>query len=579
MKRSMKTRNYALILFAGVSLLVTSCVNEREFGIGEIGKDEIAFAIGSVQTKASTEDFFISSPKQVASVKASAGNTLIIEESVTSLDGGPVTKGTPAFTENVSTLYKKFSAIANPGTADELGDAEYAFNEATEFWSHKFTSEVWENAPFTFYMRMPSAPAGVTSGYTYDGNTIKFSYKSPGTAAGQQDILFASTTMNGEAENGKTVTFYHALTGIKFSSFYTNKPLKDGDAVVKTIIKEVTISGLKDTGTCTMDLSKSRSCDVADWGTPTGNATFTLEPSDTTDYTGSKYGLDTLMNSTARARNLNDKDGTLTFWVIPQAFEEKDSVKISVTCDLVLVDDKGASTKTVSDTTLTVSLGAREWKAGELHTFTLKPVVVGVEIDDDMDEYVKSDVVVENTGNVWQYVRVNLVANWWGNLWKEDDAQGNPVYYADSTILSGYAHATGDEETLGWEDKDLPDGEEVYGDFVNLVAKSTTTNPVVNSHGWVRFDKYWYYTKPIGPGDAVSDTFFDSYTVGPSPEFWIADVLGNRHAAGNVHLIMDLMVQSIEAPLDKDGNETSDYMHAWAAALGYGDDVSALDDL
>ena len=574
----MKTRNYALILFAGVSLLVTSCVNEREFGIGEIGKDEIAFAIGSVQTKASTEDFFISSPKQVASVKASAGNTLIIEESVTSLDGGPVTKGTPAFTENVSTLYKKFSAIANPGTADELGDAEYAFNEATEFWSHKFTSEVWDNAPFTFYMRMPSAPAGVTSGYTYDGNTIKFSYKSPGTAAGQQDILFASTTMSGEAENGKTVTFYHALTGIKFSNFFTNKPLSENNAVVKTIIKEVTISGLADTGTCTMDLSKTSSKDVADWGTPTGNATFTLEPSDTTDYTGSNYGLDTLMNSTARARNLNDKDGTLTFWVIPQAFEDS-TVMISVTCDLVLVDDKGASTKTVSDTTLTVSLGAREWKAGELHTFTLKPVVVGVDIDDDMDEYVKSDVVVENTGNVWQYVRVNLVANWWGNLWKEDDAQGNPVYYADSTILSGYAHATGDEETSGWEDKDLPDGEEVYGDFVNLVAKSTTGNPVINSHGWVRFDKYWYYTKPIGPGDAVSDTFFDSYTVGPSPEFWIADVLGVRHAAGNVHLIMDLMVQSIEAPLDKDGKETSDYMHAWAAALGYGTNVSALDDL
>ena len=575
MKRSMKTRNYALILFAGVSLLVTSCVNEREFGIGEIGKDEIAFAIGSVQTKASTEDFFISSPKQVASVKASAGNTLIIEESVTSLDGGPVTKGTPAFTENVSTLYKKFSAIANPGTADELGDAEYAFNEATEFWSHKFTSEVWDNAPFTFYMRMPSAPAGVTSDYTYDGNTIKFSYKSPGTADGQQDILFASTTMSGESENGKTVTFYHALTGIKFSNFFTNKPLSENNAVVKTIIKKVSISGLADTGTCTMDLSKVRSCDVADWGTPTGNATFTLTHSDTTNYKDSQYGLDTLLNSTAKARNINDNDGTLTFWVIPQAFEDN-AVMISVTCDLELVDKAGTSTKTVSDTTLTVSLGAREWKAGELHTFTLKPVVVGVEIDDELDEYVKSNVVVENTGNVWQYVRVNLVGNWWGNLWKEDDAQDNPVYYADSTILSGFAHATGDEETPGWNDKD---GDEVYGHFVNLVEKSTTDNPVVNDHGWVRFDKYWYYVNPIGPGDAVSDTFFDSYTVGPSPEFWIADIFGVRHAAGNVHLLMDLMVQSIEAPMDDEGNETTDYMHAWAAALGYGDDVSALDDL
>ena len=114
---------------------------------------------------------------------------------------------------------------------------------------------------------------------------------------------------------------------------------------------------------------------------------------------------------------------------------------------------------------------------------------------------------------------------------------------------------------------------------MNLVGKSTTSNPVVNSHGWVRFDKYWYYTKPLGPGDSVSDTFFDSYTVGPSPEFWIADVFGIRHAAGNVHLLMDLMVQSIEAPMNEDGTEVSDYMHEWAKALGYGTNVAALDDL
>ena len=56
----MKTRNYALMLFAGVALLVTSCVNEREIGFGRIGKDDIAFKLGGVQTKATTEDFFIS---------------------------------------------------------------------------------------------------------------------------------------------------------------------------------------------------------------------------------------------------------------------------------------------------------------------------------------------------------------------------------------------------------------------------------------------------------------------------------------------------------------------------------------
>jgi hypothetical protein len=185
---------------------------------------------------------------------------------------------------------------------------------------------------------------------------------------------------------------------------------------------------------------------------------------------------------------------------------------------------------------------------------------------------------VENIGNVYQYVRVNLIGNWWGNLWEKDDENGNPVYYKDSTIVFGYASSDPEDmtENEAWNDKD---GYTHFGEFVNLVEKSSTSNPVVNEHHWVRFDKYWYYTLPIGPGDSVTDTFFDSYTVGPSPEVWIPDIFGVRHAAGNVHLHMDLMVQAIEAPMDEDGNETSDYMHAWAAALGYGDDVSALDDL
>ena len=95
----------------------------------------------------------------------------------------------------------------------------------------------------------------------------------------------------------------------------------------------------------------------------------------------------------------------------------------------------------------------------------------------------------------------------------------------------------------------------------------------------MRLDKYYYYILPIGPGEylAASDPLFESYTVGKSPTFYIADAWGDRWPAHNVHLEMDVAVQAIEAELDADGNEVSDFLHAWADALGVA--VSKLDDL
>ncbi len=587
----MKTRNIALMLFAGVALLVTSCVNEREIGLAEIGKDSIAFRLDKVQTKAATEDFFIAVPEKIASFKASTGETYAIEETVTSLDGVPETKGTPAFTENVYDLYTSFSAVANPNNAaKKLDDAEFTLNG--DFWSHYYWGGVWDRAPFLFYMRMPSEQNGVSGNYTYDDDnqSIKFSYESPTASSGQQvaalqqDILFASTTLSGESENGKKkVTFYHALTGIKFSNFYTNTGIEGAQAVTKTIIKEVTLSGVKDKGNCEMIFKDAtddtRSKDVADWKNVRGNATFTLSYSDTTDYTGSAYGLDTLLNSTGKARNINNEDGTLTFWVVPQAFEDS-TVMISMTCDLELVSSAGTK-KTVQDTTITVSLGKRNWQAGELHTFTLKPIIVGVELEDDMDDdkWVKSNVRVDNTGNVFEYVRVNMIGNWVGEVQTDDG-----VYDDNEVILMGYTTDDPDDmtEVEFWNDKD---GLTDFGTFKNLTPKSTVVPATSTVNGWVRYDKYYYYTLPIGPNDAITDQLFEKYTVGVSPEFWIPDQWGTRRKARNVHLVIDLMVQAIPAPVDENGNvldneDGEGYIRAWLRALDKAEtDYDALLDL
>lgn len=590
----MKTNRIAIALLASAALMLSSCDNrEKDFEEITIGEGEVAFRIGEVKTRSAAVNQ--SATIQLGTVR-SEDSSFILEDEITSLDfvsNDLATRGTPAFTENVKTLYKTFYTVAmtDDGEAsfakntDLVNGVEYT-NEKDNVWHYNYGEDIWANLPTHFFMRMPGSAQGVnlgTSPYDLSDGSITFSYTSPSNAANQTDILFTSYTRE-DKTNCEDITFFHALTGVKFSNYFDNKPREEGKKTTKTIINSVTIHGLKNQGTCTVtpDFSKT-SQDVVVWNNVSGKADFTITPNgDTTNYVGGQYKLDELLDENATARNLNDEDGSLTFWFIPQDLtrDATDSVYLEVEFDVEL-DGK----KTFEGVKVTANLSKllkpthREWLAGQLHTFTLRPTKVGVDIDDDLDEYIKSDVVVENTGNVWQYVRVNMVGNWWGNLWKENDSQGNPVYYTDSTILAGYAHATGDEETPGWNDKDVPDGQEVYGDFVNLVGKSTTSNPVVNSHGWVRFDKYWYYTKPLGPGDSVSDTFFDSYTVGPSPEFWIADVFGIRHAAGNVHLLMDLMVQSIEAPMNEDGTEVSDYMHEWAKALGYGTNVAALDDL
>ena len=572
----MKKRNFALILFAGVALLVTSCGNEKEITVGGLETDEVAFSLTAAQTRSVAKGSEIS-PERVASLKMDNGETFYLEETVESLNEGIVTRGTPAFTENVATLYGSFSAVANPGTDKALEDAKFTANaEVDGLWTHRYGRDVWANAPLTFYMRMPSEPAGVTSGYTYNADgSIEFDYTSPTTAAGQQDILFTSTTMQSESDNGKTVVFYHALTGIKFSNFYTNKGIAGAEAITKTIIKEVTLSGNNNKG----GFKNSGHCKVASDGTVTwsnlgGNASFNVvagsTPNDTTNYKGGQYGLDELLDSKAAARNVNDKDGTLTLWIVPQQFQDS-SVMIKVKYDIVLVNGDNTTT-TVNDATITVSLGNKNWTAGQLHTFTLKPVHPGVVLEDKMDEdkFIKSDVVVENTGNVFEYVRVNMIGNWVG--WVQT-AEG--VYDEEDVILMGFTTAdeNNNTEVKFWNDKD---GLTNYGTFTGLVQKSTVIPASSSSpytiHDWVRYDKYYYYTKPIGPNDAISGKLFESYEVGPSPEFWIVDKWGVRRKAKNVHLVIDMIVQAIPAPVDNNGNildndDNQGYIRAWVKAL------------
>ena len=638
----MKTNRIAMSLLAGVALLLSACMREENFENGDVSfeTDEVVFKIGEVKTRSAAENQPIT--HELGSVTTDDGSTFVLQETGTSLDdvsNAPETKGTPAFTENVKAVHKTFYTAALKA---KTGDYEYVFdknntvtgveytNEKDNIWHYRYGEDIWgdktnpkSKLPTYFFMRMPGTDDGVTLGatpYNTETGAITFSYETPATAANQKDILFTSYKRT-EKTNAENITFYHALTGIKFANFF-DYSLKEGAyAKAETIITNIKISGIKNTGTCTVtpDVTTSdngtvtygskKSCDVVNWGTtPSGSATYTQAIDyDFAEYDATLFPEGTL-DPNASKQNLNKNDGSLTFFFIPQTLSDDETFEITFDVSLRALGSNGEfgePEKTFKDVKLTVKLkdvlsdAHRTWKAGELHTYTLWPRAIGVKITDTMNDAKdkKSDVVVKNTGNTWQYVRVNLVGNWVGKVTK--DAAGT---LSNPTILMGYSNATikegtsatavppqyaNETETEPWNDKD---GYTNYGKFVNLTPKSSVI-PADADHtvnNWVRYDKYYYYTKAIGPNDAITEPLFDSYTVYTSPEFWIADLMGVRRLAQDVHLEMDLMVEAIEAPTDATGklvypdgtligDATDGYIKAWVKALGLNQDSDLLD--
>lgn len=528
----------------------------------------------------------------------------------------------------------------------------------------------WAQDSYDFYMSMPEdMTSNGVSNLAYNNKTISFNYTSPNATSKQQDIIFAARTITKtEAEtnrvNGVPVLFHHALTGVKFRIANNDELEKGKDGHTQTYITKVTIDGLKNSGSCTItprvetngyvddktgDYSsgdETFTSGVVAWTYGDGTGSFSqsfTEDQNLTQYSGSTTteGEDGTTTTTSgsfqnngnypdtfsgagNTYNLNDGDASMTFWFIPQALTED----VTITVEFHVWDGTKnvyAGRKTPEEQAnqrpqvLTLKLGekvlaktgndlklTRDWMAGQLRTFSLKPDIVDLEIEDKLTEYVKSDVKIRNTGNVAMYVRVNMIGNWVGQLQLSSDETD----LSDETILMGYISQTkldaNDYQVWPWNDKDGADGyvnqegsnyfDESnkpkydgtnigYGEFVELPTKCTTDEYTAHPencmlHNWVRFDKYYYYTKPIGPGEylAATDYLFKSYTVGKSPTFYVADGWGNRWPAQNVHLEMDLLAQSIEAELDDDGKEVSTFMQAWADALGL-EDVSGLDDL
>ena len=582
-------RFYTALTVVSIALL-SSCEKEKDFkDATPLGKDDIAFSLQSAATRSSAT----MAPTTGMTIKLNS--EFCLEETIEDMDyAAPATRGVPAYTFNVGEIYKTMDVYGDSegfGAATfERMDEEMYENKGWRYWHNYGSTDPWpdKTTPVDFYFTMPAQATGVSNPDYADGQIV-FTFDSPTNGAAQQDILFSHRAVSKNEHDGflptggTPVTMYHALTGVKFRNGH------DNDGSTKTIIKSVTFKNLMSHGVCTVTPGSEEGTTSkykVNWGGLGKKSTFTLDfsslnptyvPADAENNSDGtiSYGSDskytgTSWTSAAADHNINDEDGSFTFWFIPQQISEDVTLEITF---LVKTPDTPDGTEVphiikfgelVTKTTGEGESAEKtytEWKAGQLRTYTLKPFDVDVEIFDTMSNLKKENLHVTNTGNVDEYVRIMVIGNWYG--WKSaDDRAANPN---NPSILVGYTSADPNNDTMvtPWYRED---------DLYKTGFDSTFPGgrPLASSH-WKRgTGSYFYYDTKIGAGQQLSgtDALFQYYqlTTDMIPAIYlpVANQTTRQEAVG-VHLVMEVVVQAI--PTTVDGDEV-DCWTAWSNAVG-----------
>ena len=593
---------YIALAVLGTALL-SSCVQEKSFKDTKISENDIVITLQGAPATRASEMGLVQKGATIEFAANEDGQTIFLEETIEDLNSAwaPVTRGTPAYTENLGVLYKNNMGVYASGLGDatyETMDSDvYARKEGYgtgEGWRYNYTysSDPWAAATnHDFYFRMPATANGVTYPLTYakSGNnlTITFTYTSPTKAADQQDIIFAARNI-GKAEylaslpNGAPVLFNHALTGVKFA-------IANPD---EAMITSVEFTGLKGTGTCTItpsgetnnsDTNVHSSATAVNWGDPdpVDGAKYTATFTKVVSYDSGKFAKNgNYPNSfkgagSAQTNNLNDEDATQTFWFIPQAMTNDVKLHIVYTYG----DDEGEADIEFGKELLKKNANTY-WYAGQLRTYTIRVDEVNVKIEDtvtladptevdveDADEgetltsyegSTKTAVCIQNTGNTDAYIRVALIGQWL------DEESGDPVFgYTDFT--------SGDFKSVDswYKDQFVNTDEATQGKFTGLPGYKGANTTLNN---WEKRDGYYYYKTPVAPGkiigtapdgaanagDYLGNPLFTKYEVGAAPA---AAVSGEVR---QIYFRLEIATQAISANKPDGTHYTLD--EAWARA-------------
>lgn len=582
----MKKIIVALAVLAAASM--TSCVEEQSFNNHIVGKNEVAFVL---QAGASTKAVKADSPigKGVSIQIGEIGNqNIYLEETISDLNFVvPETKGTPVFTENVGTLYKDnlFVHSSTSGfedtTFETMDDEMYPRKGSTSdlgwrYW-HTYAND-WPSDDVHFYLVMPADiiaddnEVGILDlSYNTSKPATSFTYLSPISAAEQHDIIVAGTTLNEETHsgylpNGAPVTFYHALTAIKFAIGNTAAELTSKGIAITS----VSFTGLANSGTCTVDPTATGDNPIVTWNASAA-ANNVISQSFTAEENVVTFDPDTDNNSFAdsfydagNSQNVNKADASLTFWLIPQSFPSNSNAILRVSYTI-------NNHPEYLDITLKDFFGSKPWMAGQLRTFTIKLDEVNVKITDEVSiagnanngysGSKKQNIKIQNTGDTPAFIRAAIVGQWL-------DSEGNPVFGFTDEINQLYLVES------WYEDQFVKTGEAAckHGVFTGLpgyqgAASFKADGGADATAGWqLCTDGYYYYTKIVEPTAFTGSSLFTSYETKIAPR---ATLAGVELSTASMHFVLEISTQAITA-VKMDGYQGSRYTwkEAWANATG-----------
>ena len=557
---------------------LASCQQEKSFNDEKLGENSVVFTISGGATR-SAETAPEVRQGVVIPLETEDGSKFFLEETVVNLNEiGPETKGTPAYTENLGTLYKNdlsvYAAEGTFGTAtyENMETSMYARKDEAqgEGWryQHNYNGDPWptDGSAVGFYLNMPAAPTNVSiTGRT--GGKFTFTYTSPTTAAEQQDILFAYRSMTKEQHhgflpNGAPVLFQHALTAVKFAIGNDDDDISSNNIA----ITEVIFNGLVNTGTCEISPSAETnytdnkttysSAGVTSWPTKSATANNTISSgtySGTVNYTsGSNNKFGDSWYSAGNEKNLNDANGTQTFWLIPQTVSSDVTLTIKYTF-------AGTPGEWTIDFGKVLAAKSVNWQAGELRTYTIKVDDVNLKIEDTVTNTVKSDVAITNTGNTTAFIRAAIVGQWL-------DHKNRPVFGFTDLLYNYYAVDS------WYQDQFVNTTAGTHGTFTDLAGYKGANNPL--NKWYLCDDGFYYYSDPVDPGkiigtapsgatnasDYLGNPLFTKYEIGTAPSVTISGV------NTNIHFSLEIATQAVTAK--KLDGSTYTWQEAWKNATG-----------
>lgn len=227
-----------------------------------------------------------------------------------------------------------------------------------------------------------------------EGNDeVKFHYKMNASDE-SQDLLFTTAHITKDGTK-KGITFYHMLTAIRFQDGYmdTNSSINH--------ITGVQFSNLMLEGDCSFKVDPEKFEPVV----TSGKADVAWDVSGSTCGTGYRntFNADEGTNDNGRWTSPNSK----YMWVIPQTSTSSNEIKMTVYYRFG--DEDQTREKTVSIPS------SMQWKAGELHTFTINPVNVEPLVEMKENTSGKCTAAITNMGNYPVYMRAAIIPTWTDN--------------------------------------------------------------------------------------------------------------------------------------------------------------------